>query len=51
MRDQAAEIRRENRKVRVAVRGTYDGEEWNEARQSIEGLMDALHLPAGYSWS
>ena len=45
------EIRRENRKVRVAVRGTYEGEEWGETQQEIAGLMDAFDLPPGYSWS
>jgi len=45
------EIERENRKVRVAVRATYEGESWDEARQQIAGLMDAFELPGGYSWS
>ncbi len=45
------EIRRENRKVRVAVRGTYEGEEWGETQEEIAGLMDAFDLPPGYSWS
>ena len=45
------EIRRENRKVRVAVRGTYEGEDWGETQQEIAGLMDAFDLPPGYSWS
>jgi len=44
-------IEREDRKVRVAVRGTYDGESWDDAKESIEGLMNAFDLPAGYSWS
>ncbi len=45
------EIERENRKVRVAVRATYEGEKWNDTQQEIEGLMDAFDLPPGYSWS
>jgi HAE1 family hydrophobic/amphiphilic exporter-1 len=45
------EIRRENRKVRVAVRGTYEGESWSETQKEIGGLMDAFDMPAGYSWS
>ena len=45
------EIRRENRKVRVAVRGTYEGDGWNDAQEEIGALMDAFDLPAGYSWS
>jgi len=45
------EIRRENRKVRVHVRGSYEGDEWDDAKEEIAGLMDAFALPAGYSWS
>jgi HAE1 family hydrophobic/amphiphilic exporter-1 len=45
------EIRRENRKVRVAVRGTYEGDSWSDTQEEIAGLMDAFDLPAGYSWS
>ncbi|MGH9458834.1 MAG: efflux RND transporter permease subunit [Thermoanaerobaculia bacterium] len=44
-------IRRENRKVRAAVFGTYEGENWDETREQITALMDAFELPAGYSWS
>lgn len=46
-----SEIQRENRKVRMAVRATYEGDEWPEAKSEIEGLMNAFELPAGYSWS
>ncbi len=45
------EIVRENRKVRVAVRGTYEGETWKETQEEMAGLMDAFDLPPGYSWS
>ena len=45
------EIVRENRKVRVAVRGTYEGENWKETQEEMAGLMDAFDLPPGYSWS
>ncbi len=48
---QPKEIVRENRKVRVAVRGTYEGEDWEETQEEIAGLMDAFDLPPGYSWS
>lgn len=44
-------IRREQRKVRTAVRGSYEGKKWDEARKQIEGLMNSMELPAGYSWS
>ena len=44
------QILREDRKVRVAVRGVYEGEEWPEAKRQIDDLMNAFDLPAGYSW-
>ena len=44
------EIVRENRKVRIEVRGTYEGEEWEAAKVEIEGLMNAFDMPPGYSW-
>jgi HAE1 family hydrophobic/amphiphilic exporter-1 len=47
----AQEIKRENRKVRVAVNATYEGKDWPAARKEIEGLMNAFEMPAGYSWS
>ncbi|MGB3561609.1 MAG: efflux RND transporter permease subunit [Thermoanaerobaculia bacterium] len=45
------EIVRENRKVRVAVEATYEGEDWEDTQKEIAGLMDAFDLPPGYSWS
>ncbi|MFQ5524809.1 MAG: efflux RND transporter permease subunit [Thermoanaerobaculia bacterium] len=47
----ARQIERENRKVRVSVRGTYEGENWKDTQDEIAGLMDAFELPPGYSWS
>jgi HAE1 family hydrophobic/amphiphilic exporter-1 len=47
----AREISRENRKVVVAVRATYEGENWKETQKEIGQLMDAFDLPPGYSWS
>ena len=47
----AQSIRRENRKVRVAVWATYEGEKWEDVRKEITGLMDAFEMPPGYSWS
>ncbi|MEM7583649.1 MAG: efflux RND transporter permease subunit [Acidobacteriota bacterium] len=49
--DKPEEIDRENRKVRVAVRATYEGENWDEVREEIAGLMDNFNMPGGYSWS
>ena len=43
-------IERENRKVQVAIRALYEGEEWDDVKEEIAGLMDTLNLPAGYSW-
>ncbi|MEM7352090.1 MAG: efflux RND transporter permease subunit, partial [Acidobacteriota bacterium] len=45
------EIERENRKVRVAVRATYEGEDWEEVKEEIAGMMDSFQMPGGYSWS
>ncbi len=47
----ARQIERENRKVRVAVRGTYEGDDWKDTQDEIAALMDAFDLPPGYSWS
>ncbi len=49
--DKPEEIERENRKVTVGVRATYEGESWDDAREQITKLMDAFDLPGGYSWS
>ena len=35
----------------MAVRATYEGEGWEEAREQIDGADGRLDLPAGYSWS
>ncbi|MGK2857619.1 MAG: efflux RND transporter permease subunit [Thermoanaerobaculia bacterium] len=45
------EIRREDRKVRMAVRAVYEGEDWNKAKQAVTAQMDAFEMPPGYSWS
>lgn len=47
----AESIRRENRKVRVAVRANYEGKDWEKVRKEITAQMDAFSLPPGYSWS
>lgn len=46
----AKRIVREDRKVRVAVFGTYEGDDWNGTQKAISDLMDAFDMPAGYSW-
>ena len=45
------EIVRENRKVRVAVRATYEGDDWESTQEEVASLMDAFDMPPGYSWS
>jgi len=45
------EINRENRKVRAAVRASYEGKEWQKTREEIGRLMDSMTIPTGYSWS
>lgn len=47
----ANSIQRENRKVRTAVRGSYEGKEWGKTREQITAMMNAFELPPGYSWS
>jgi HAE1 family hydrophobic/amphiphilic exporter-1 len=47
----ANEIRRENRKARVSVTATYEGEDWETSQESIATMMDSFELPPGTSWS
>ena len=49
--DRPRDIVRENRKVRVAVRATYEGEDWEATREHLAAMMDALQMPPGTSWS
>lgn len=47
-------IQRENRKVKVAVRGSYEGEDWEGTKEQIEDWMKQMQadtFPPGYSWS
>ncbi len=45
------EIVHEHRKVRGSVWATYEGKEWDKAREEIASLADSLDMPAGYTWS
>ena len=47
----AQEIVRENRRGNAWVRATYEGEDWDGARQRLEAMMNDLDLPTGYTWS
>ncbi len=49
--DRPKEIQRQDRKVRMAVRASYEGKGWDATRKRIEGLMGSLRMPPGYSWS
>lgn len=49
--DRPQEIDRENRKVRVAIRATYEGESWEEKKEEIAEMLDSMVFPGGYSWS
>ena len=44
-------IQRVDRKAVATLRAAYEGENWDEAREEIEKELDAMALPAGYSWS
>lgn len=44
------QIVREDRKVRIEVTGTYEGEDWPAAMKDIGGLMNAFEMPPGTSW-
>jgi HAE1 family hydrophobic/amphiphilic exporter-1 len=47
----AQSIQRENRKIRVQVRATFEGKNFGPAREKIAGMMDTLGLPPGITWS
>lgn len=44
-------IERENRRTNAWVRATYEGEDWDAAREEIAAAMNGLSLPSGYQWS
>lgn len=44
-------VRRLNRKNYVAIRATYEGQDFPGIRRTITSIMNGLDLPAGYSWS
>jgi HAE1 family hydrophobic/amphiphilic exporter-1 len=47
----APALERENRKLRVQVRASYDGKDFGPARQRIAAMMDGIGLPPGMTWS
>ncbi|MGH1344805.1 MAG: efflux RND transporter permease subunit [Nannocystales bacterium] len=44
-------IVRRNREGNARVGATYEGTQWDAARERIETKMNALDLPLGYAWS
>lgn len=48
---QPDQIRRRDRKVHHRVRAAYEGENFGEAKQEVEALMESFELPAGVAWS
>ena len=44
-------IQRSDRKAVATLRAAYEGEAWEDSRAEIESELEAMALPAGYSWS
>ncbi len=44
------EIRRENQKTMVSVRGMYEGEEFDDLREDVTLMMNGIEYPLGYYW-
>ena len=49
--DKPKTIERENRKTQVSIRSSYEGEDWDGAREQIEEGLNGMAFPVGYSWS
>ena len=47
----AQTLERENRKIRVVVRASFDGKSFGPTREEISETMNALGLPPGMTWS
>ncbi len=45
------QVRRQDQKTSVGVRGSYEGEEFSEALDEVRAVMNSIYFPAGYSWS
>lgn len=44
-------IVRENRQGNLALEASYDGEDWEAARERIGERMKSVEMPLGYGWS
>jgi len=45
------EIRREQQKTALTVRGSYEGEEFDDVLDQARLIMNSFDLPPGYDWS
>lgn len=44
-------ILREQQKTAISIRGSYEGDDYAGLTDKVEGVMNTLELPPGYSWS
>jgi HAE1 family hydrophobic/amphiphilic exporter-1 len=47
----ASRISRQNQRTAVRVRGSYAGEDFDDALSDISRTMDQMVMPAGYGWN
>jgi len=45
------QIERENRQGKLALQASYDGKDWDAARERIAARMDTVAMPLGYGWT
>lgn len=45
------QIERENRQGKVSLSATYEGEDWDAARERIGERMNTIAMPLGYGWT
>jgi HAE1 family hydrophobic/amphiphilic exporter-1 len=46
----AQEIRRQDQKTMVSVRGMYEGEDFDDLREEVSAVMNSIQYPLGYHW-
>ena len=47
----ATTIERNNQRASVSIDAAYDGEKYKDMHGKVDGLMNNMQLPLGYSWS
>ena len=47
----SSRITRQDQRTAVRVRGSYSGDDFDEALEGIAGTMDQMVMPAGYGWN